>query len=264
MTYAEMLRANGATEEDIKVLDHPAARKAFDAQQAAWQTRFSEHDARTNEWYQTVTGLQEETNRKAVKSAAEAARLKAAILAARDTGLAEVAGIDLDAPATAAATNPASPTFDPSKYISAEQLTQVAEREGDAMAAIQDIPEEHRDLFPGQKLNWRELRREAVSRRMSFEALWSERYNVPAARQKAAETRQTAHDDKIRKEAEDRVRTEMASKYGDPNVRPLMPSNSPLAPRPAAGRDKQPWESGDRSNERVQKVLTKIYSGAPN
>jgi hypothetical protein len=53
-------------------------------------------------------------------------------------------------------------------------------------------------------------------------------------------------------------RERLATTYGNPDLRPLAPSTSPFTKRPEAGREAQPWEVGDRSNERVQRATKTI------
>lgn len=267
MTYEEYLRANGATDEDIKTLNHPAARKLFEQQQAAEAARVAAEDkvttlqTNTDNWYNNdILPKYTQTEAEMVAAKAEADRAKAVIreMAKRDAALAQVAkdmGYTVEGAPPPPNTPPNTPAgFDPSKYVTSDTLLQVAEREGDAIAIAQDIAYEHSRLFPDQPLNFRELRKEAVQRRISVESLWMDKFKVADARQRQADARRAAEEARIREDERKKVQDEYASKYGDPNVRPLVPSNSPFTVRKvevdAARAGKQPWEIGEKALER--------------
>jgi hypothetical protein len=134
----------------------------------------------------------------------------------------------------------------------------VADGEGDAIAQAYDIGAEHASLFPGKPLNMRELRREAITRGVSVEQAWQDKFGVPAAREARATAAQAAHDEAVRKEGYEKAREEFANTYGNPGARPPVSSNSPFTPRPTSGRDKQPWEAGDRANDRVRRATNLV------
>jgi hypothetical protein len=266
MTYEEMLRAEGATDEDIKLLNTPVARKAFEKQQALVAEAAVERQKaadlvkRNQEWAtqvetQNQTYLRERDTALA-NDAASAARMKKL----QELGLIEVAE-RMDPGSTAAKTNE-TPAFDASKYVDRDTLMQVAEREGDAIAIAQDIAWEHQQLFgadPAKRLNFRELRREAVSRKIPVESLWMERYGVQSARDAAAAKSKSEHETKIAADAVAKYKSENSAT----NPLTAIPtiSKTPFTGRPiSAGQGDnrtQPWQRTDAEREiaRVNKVL---------
>lgn len=283
MNYAQYLKSLGATDEDIKILDTPIARKAWEQQQAAVATaeqaradaiaRATAIEKANQDWYNNdILPKYTQTEADMVAAKAEADRAKTVIreMAKRDAALAQVAkdmGYNVESntpPPNAPPNTPAG--FDPSKFVTTDLLVQTAEREGDAIAIAQDIAYEHSRLFPDQPLNFRELRKEAVASRKSVEQLWLEKFHVPEARQKQADARRAADEARIREDERKKVEAEWAGKYGDPNLRPLVPSSSPFTTRAAdtTRAGKQPWEVGSNalSRDRVQKATTAVMQQA--
>jgi hypothetical protein len=248
--YSDFLRAQGASPEDIAILDTPVAQRAFDAQQAAAQSAIADYKAKADDWYEKVAQPNlTKAQQDAMAAQAEAARLRSLVAQSQDEGLRKVAeqmGYKLDgsAAAPAAAPKPGAADFDPNKYFTRDDIVQIAEREGDAIAVAQDIAYEHRQLFPDRPLNFRELRKEAVAARKPVEQLWQEKYGVTAAREARSKADREAHEASIRKEEREKVTAELASQYANPNTVPAGTSNSPFVPRPKAGREKAPWEAG--------------------
>lgn len=283
MTYAEYLQSLGASAEDIKTLTEgpsaAVARKAFDAQQAQVaaetarlkeeaEARVADYKKKADDWYETVAqpNLTKATS-EATKAAAEAARLRSLVASSTDEGLRKVAeemGIKLDGTRIDPNPNPnpGNPGFDPNKYFTRDEIVSIAEREGEAIAVAQDIAFEHRLLFPDRPLNFRELRREAVAAKKPVEQLWQEKYGVSAARDKRAADAKAADEARIRKEERDKVTSEFAERVANPNLVPGSTSTNVLAPRPATGREKLPWETNldgaNGSNDRTARV-TKLF-----
>lgn len=269
MTYAEYLKSLGATDDDIKVMDTGVARKAFDkmqaeltaaaAQVAASEQSKKDYEAKSNEWHDRVNTEYLSAKDQLVVAKANEAKARAVIDEAQKQGLIRVAeDLGYVTAPPKVDDKPGTSGFDPNRYFTKDDVVAIAEREGDAIALAQDIAAEHARLFPGQTLNFRELRKEAVSRKMSVEALWMDRYKVNDARTARATAEKEAYDKKLRDEGAATARAELASQYGNPDTRPLTTSQSPFAPRPAANREKQPWESGldgdNGSNDRVQRA----------
>lgn len=271
-TYAEFLKLQGATEDDIKVLDTPVGRKAFDKLQADATAAVTaaanadrarvDYEAQSNKWHDEVNTSYLTMKDQLVVAQANEAKARAVIIAARDQGLIKVAD-DLGyvtAPPAAAAPPPG--TFDPNKYFNKDDVVAIAMKEAEAIALAQDIAAEHGRLFPGVPLSFRELHRDAVARKISVEALWKERYKVDDARTARATADKDAYEKRLREEGAAAARSELASQYGNPDTRPLSTSQSPFAPRPAASREKQPWESGtdgdNGSNDRVQRATKSL------
>ena len=273
-TYAEFLKSQGASAEDIKALTEgpsgQAAVRAFDALQAQLEresaARITAETAKQqyDDWFRDeATPEYKRMEQELIVSKANEAKARAAIEAARNQGLADIAkelGYDVVSEKKADQGNVAAPNFDPNKYLTREEILQIAEREGDAIALAQDIAAEHRVLFPDKPLNFRELRKQAVAAKKPVEQFWMETYGVAAAREARAKSEEAANIAKWKAEGAKEKETELVSKFGNPDTRPLSASRSPFAARPQAGRDKQPWEAPDRSDERVRTVAQKLVS----
>jgi len=277
--YIAHLRANGATEDDIKALTEgsfaAAAIKSFDAAQASIAAEaarlkaesdaaIADYKKKADDWYETVAQPNlAKAQADATKSAAEAARLRALVVSSTDESLRKVAeemGYKADGSAALKnePSNPGNPGFDPNKYLTRDEILSIAAQEGEAIAIAQDIAFEHHQLFPDKPLNFRELRKEAVAAKKPVEQLWMERYGVPAAREARAAAATKANEDRIRKEERDKVTAELASQYGNPNMVPPSTSTNVFVPRPKAGREKAPWEAGldgeNGSGDRVSRA----------
>ena len=255
MTYAEFLAAQGASADEIKVLDVPVARKAWEASETARAAAQKEStDLRT--WYndQAVPAYKKmEADMMSAK--ADAARNAALVQAASDQGLLEIAKNAGIKPEDVA--KPAVPAADMSKYPTWEQVQQLAEREGEAIATMGRLVQEDQLLFGvDHQVDWPALRREAVTARVNLEQHWMSKYGVQAAREARAKAQRDAAEQKIRDDERSKVQAEFASRYGNPDARPLVPSRNPLAPRAESGRDKQPWETdeGSLTKNRVQRA----------
>lgn len=268
MTYAEYLKSQGASEEDIKLLDHPLARKAYTESQDKLAAAEAARTAAVTDvqnfqkWHDDIANpayikMQNEL----IAAKGNEARAAAALKAAQEQGLIEVAanaGYVTEPPAA----NGAPAGFDPSKFVTQERLQEVAAIEGDAIALAQDIAYEHRILFPDKTINFRELRKEAMAARKPVEQFWQEKYGVIAARQARLDADKSAYETRLRKEGADAKALELASQYGNPETRPLAVSRSPLIPRTEGPRTgKQPWDTSvDLSSDRVQRVTQSILS----
>lgn len=274
-SYAEYLRSQGASDADITILDTPVARKAHEAMEARIakavedaNTSITDYKTKVDTWYNdSIMPEVERTKAEATKNAAEAARARALILSSQDEGLKRVAKdlgyvVDPAAPRP----DPAAPAFDPSKYVPREELNGIADRVGESLAQMQDMVADHMQLFPGQRLNVTALRREALAAKKNVFEYWEQKYHVSDARAAADAARQKAHDDALIKQGREAATAELATQYGNPDMRPLAPSSSPFAARPSVGRDKMPWEAGQdhlavdrvaRTTKHVMETLNK-------
>lgn len=273
MTYAEFLKSQGASEEDVKLLDNAVGRRAFDAQQkaltdataaaAAATKATQDYQASVDRWHnEQILPAYQKMEADKIKSDAELARAKAVILSAQDQGLLRVAddmGYKRDPAAPAAAVAP--PAFDASKYVTQDSIKSLADNAGDGLAVLQDIVMEHTQLYPDRPLSVRTLRREAVAANKTVEQYWMDKYGVTAARDKRDTDAKAAYEKRLREEGAAAARQELADRYGNPDVRPLTASVSPLAPRAAgSGREKMPWETNDLSNDRVRKATAAVIN----
>lgn len=275
-TYAEFLAENGATSEDIKLLDTPAARRGYEAMQTQLATATAarekaEADAKAvNDWYKDqATPYIADMKSKLTIAEANVARAAEVFRQSQDDGLVEIAKklgyLDADGnpvsgaprPAASAAASVAAP--DLSKYITVDKLSEMSNSVGEGLAALQDLVMEHQQLFPGQRLNVRALRSEASAAHKPVYQYWEEKFGVPAARAAAEKAASDAHDKKLREEGAAQARQEFADRYGNPDTRPLTTSHSPFAPRPDTGRDKQPWDrQNDASSDRVSRATQHV------
>jgi len=286
--YTEYLKSQGATDEDIKTLTAGPAGKAAeaafdkalaDAAEADRLRGIAEADLQKfNKWYtDEANPAYVKMQNELVTERAARAKSDALIKAAQEQGLIQVAENQAaDAARAAAAANSGSGAnaIDTSKFVTADslaaQMRPIAEQVGENLAALQDMVLEHSALFPGQRLNVRELRKAAVAAGKPVVEFWEAKYNVPAARDAAAKAEREAYEKKLRDEGAAAAREEFASKFGNPDTRPLMPSSHALAPRPATGRDKQPWEADagtlerDRVTRAAKHVVETISAGRPN
>jgi hypothetical protein len=265
MTYAEFLIENGATPDEVKVLDVPAARRAFEKQQAAVAEAAVERQKaadlvkRNREWAEQVETTNQGYLRERDTALADRAADRARMQKLQELGLIEVA--ERMDPGSTAPKAGETPAFDPKlleKYVDRDTLMAVAEREGDAIATAQDISFEHAQLFgsdPTKRLNFRELRKEAVSRKMPVEALWMERYGVTAAREAAAAKAQKAHEEKIAAEAVTRYKSEHPE--SNPMLAVPQVSRTPFSAALPSAQQKHPWQKSDaeRDQSRVGKAL---------
>ncbi len=282
MNFEEYLKENGATEEEIKTLaGSKAARSSYEkmtqrlesaererAQAAEAAQKANEQVTAYDKWFQEkAIPERQQIENDLIAARAEAAKNAAIIKAAQERGLIEVGaaqGADVADATKRAAEAAAAAGLDPNKYFTREEILQIAQQEGEAIAMAQDIAAEHAVLFPNKPLSFRELRKEAMANRQSIEQFWMNRYGVQAAREARAKAAQEAEQAKWKAEGAKEKETELVSRYGNPETRPLVPSTSPFAKRPERGRDKQPWEAGDRSDQRVMEATKKVVSQLSN
>ena len=285
--YKSYLRTQGASEDDIKALTEgsfaQSAIRAFDAQQshlaaeadrlkAEAEARVADYKKKADDWYESVAQPNlTRAEADARKATAEAARLRSLVAQSTDEGLRKVAeemGYKLDGTSanpnpSNSNPNPGNPSFDPNKYFTRDEIVQIAQREGEAIAIAQDIAYEHRALFPDRPLNFRDLRAKATAANKPVEQYWMDTYGVPAAREKRDSEQKAAYEKKLREEGAAEARRQYAEAAANPNMIPGSTSINPLAARPTAGREKQPWEAGldssNGSNDRVARAA-KVFA----
>jgi hypothetical protein len=290
--YVDYLRANGASEDDIKALSEGsfsgASIRAFDAMQARLTAESSARAVAEkaksdyDDWFQKeLTPQWNDLQTSVTRARGNEARAVETLRELSRRGLIENAVLEGFAPAGGdggngrpgagapgpdgrrSDPNPGNPNFDPNNYLTRDQILNIARQEGEAIAMAQDIATEHARLFPDKALSFRDLRADALSRKISVEQVWLEKYGVPAARLAREKKSQDDHDAAISKAAEDRVRAEYAARYGaNPDTRLPMPSRSPFMVRAdraagSTGVPKQPWESseGELSAKRVENAV---------
>jgi hypothetical protein len=274
MTYAEFLAQQGASAEEIKILDTPVARKAYEKMEAATseaaaaRKRAEEKYAQNVEWGKEVEKLNQGYLKERDTAVIEAAKANAAFQKMQELGLLQVAE-NLE-PGSTQPKPGETPAFDPKtleRYVDRDTFLGAVDQEGNAIALVQDIASEHQLLFgndPSKRLNWRAMRAEAKERKMNVEQLWMEKYNVPSAR--------TALAAKEKSEYEARIASDAITKYKSehPETNPLMAvptiSRTPFTGRvPSASDASKPWlkSEGEREQARLAKVLPKIEQMGP-
>jgi hypothetical protein len=265
--FADYLRANGATEDEIKILDTPTAQRAYDkmveeagAAVAAEKKRLADYQVQVDDYYAKTSATAKDLENKAIVASAEAARAKAALLEAQRQGLLDVAKDLGYTPEPPANTPPANTPPNP-KWVTADDIMPAIESAGDGLAAIYDAANEHARLFPNVPFNARELRRAAVTAKKSLYDYWEEKFEVRKAREAYNAKQQSERDDKLRAEGEARAREKFASEYGNPATRPPVPSSSPFVIRKTDdGTVRQPWmkSEDENSNARVRKATENL------
>lgn len=273
-TYAEFLAENGATPDEIKVLDVPSARKGYDAMQSqaaeaiTRATKAESDKAAYDKWYKEVA---EPTAAKALaerdQALGDAAAERARVKKLQDLGLLKIAeqmegggaGGDDDAAKRAAA---AAAQPDLSKYVDADTFRQVVAREGDAIAEAQDLAFEHQRLFPDKPLNFRQLRQTALANKRSVYDQWQSDYNVATVREQRATADKEAYEKKLREEGASAERAKLQT--ANPNLVSPVTSTSPFTGRApsAQSADAQPWNKSEaeRESTRLQKGISKVLA----
>lgn len=267
-TYAEFLKENGATDDEIKILDVPSARKAYDAQvklaaDAASAAAKAKADADAyQKWYEEqglpyATRMEQERDVARAEAAAEKARLKTL----QDAGLIKVAAEDdaAKAAAAAAAANggklPAD--FDPKKYVPVEQFQELAVRAADSISLMADLQQEHQALgLP--PVSWRALKSEAAAARQDVETFWRTKFNVDAKRAEKAAADRAAYEKKIADDAVAKFRVENPA--SNPLLGIAVPSRTPFTAKPPSASDAaMPWNKSDteRVNDRIARLQQK-------
>jgi len=245
-------------------------RDALKARDSEWQNKLE------SEYNPAITKAEQD----AAAARREAADLKEQIRIAKDYGYLEgnEAEERLKAAAAAAASRNDPSGYDPKRHPTFDDVSKFAEAEGEAIALMNDLAQEYRyytgkDMFEyetqinGQMLRGaRALRHEAKTQRKPLDQYVAEKFDFAGARARKQQEAQKAHDDQIRKEADEAARREMAEKYGNPALALPTASRQPFVPsRPADG--KQPWERGSAAQlreDRIKRAASSQVSGAVN
>ncbi len=278
MKLEDALKSQGYTDADLAALQPMLAdakfRGALESQFAAVETerdKFREESTGWSKWYQDTAAPTVEKALKAEQDAkAEAAAHAARLKALQDQGLIKLAGEDADPAKVAAASATGSASLDDLRklgVVTQDDVMKFAEAEGEAIALAHDISAEYSELYGGKSLltyvgpdgqtrGLRALRREAQAAKRPLYDYVADKFKFGEKRSEvlAAET----------KKREDAIRADQRSKdiaeLANPAARPPSASGFPFVPRPN-GDAKQPWDQpGDRSNDRVNRVLQKVLA----
>jgi hypothetical protein len=265
-TYAEYLKSNGATEEDVKVLDTPIARKAFERMEAAVVAKDDEAKKAKAQadayqaWYNDkalpyVSGVESKLSVAEANLAAERTRLKSL----QDAGLLELSEQDEAAKKAAVeAEKRGAVTFDPEKFVPREQFNELATRAADSITLVADLAQEHTALgLP--PVSWRTLKAEASAANQDVETYWKTKFNVEAKRSERSATERAAYEKKISDDAVAKYKAEHPASSVNPALAFGGISANPFTGKvPSASDATLPWQRSDseKVNSRISKVLT--------
>jgi hypothetical protein len=264
-TYAEFLKSSGASDEDIKLLDTPVARKAYERLEAAVVEKENarlaaeKKTAAYQNWYEKealpyVTDTEAKLKTTEATLIGERARLKAL----QEAGLIEVAAND-DAAKKAAeeAAKRGMPEFDASKYVPREQFNELAVKAADSITLVADLAQEHSALgLP--PVSWRTLKTEASAAGQDVETYWKAKFGVEAARAAKSAAAVAAHEAKIAEQAIAKYKQEHPASAVNPALGFGSPSSNPFTGKvPSASDAQHPWNRSDseKVNSRINKVL---------
>lgn len=275
-TWREILKEKGHTDEQIKAIETAvgtssalfdeiiaSADQAATAAQARLQEA-TEKEKKINEfWDQTATPKINAAYSDVAKAQAEAAFYRTQAEEAKKLGFIKADAPGFVDPKANPNPNPnPNPGFVPNANpVPGSPQFMTVEQGMDALAGVSYLLTEHQRLFgepfPG---NLRELTAEASKRGKNAKDIWEEKYNVPKKREELAAAAQKAHDDKIRAEEAEKVRREMADKYGNENTRPQGISMHPrYAGTDAAGKpDKLAWTKQDRGQQLRDRIKEQV------
>jgi hypothetical protein len=275
MTLEEILRAEGYTDADFEtaapMLQDPKLRAALEkryanlnAENAAYK---KENEAWAN-WHkdegQPILDLYQKD---VVEAKAAVAALRERLRLAEASGFAPKGSVPEEANPAAA---PSAFDAKAHKVVTYDDMAFLADKEGDAIAMSHDIAGDYAALTGQNLVNYRytstdgrqlygmrALRQESKDHRFQGEL-----YDFVARKFDFAAKRATAHE-KTRQQAEEAIRADerskMAAKYGNPEMRTLMPSVEPFLPRAASEKIKHPWQRDpqERRRDRLEH-LTKV------
>lgn len=233
-------------------------------------------DKWSGEWLEGANGRIKAAEQETISARRRASDAEEQLKIAKDWGFIEETtrptGVTPAAPGVSA--TPGTP-FNPKdhKLVTHDDIARYADAEGRAIAMGHDLSDEYRHLTGGKSLfeyeganggrGMEALRTEAIAAKQDLRTYVAGKFDFQGKRQAMATKRQDEHDAAIRKEAEDRVRGEMAAKFGNPNLRQPMQSNAPFIPlKPKEGG--QPWEhtASDRRAGRLERAMRNQVTGA--
>lgn len=271
MTWRELLKAKGLTDAQIAEIEKTAGpaisefdnlittAEAKNQEAAKLAAEAKERDERINKfWKDEATPQINEAFAKVATAEAQAAFYKTQAEKAKENGF-----LPSDAPGYKPTENPdpkgtfvpgANPVPGSPKYMTEAQAIE-------ALTSVSFLLTEHERLFKEPLATpLEELMAEAGKRGIKVRQVWEEKYKVPERRRAIAEEAQKAHDDKIAKETEEKVRREYADKYGNPETRPMAPSRFPKYARPDGGGqpDKLAWANPEAKARFRQKIHEQV------
>jgi hypothetical protein len=168
--------------------------------------------------------------------------------------------------------------FDAKKagVVTWDEAKRLMQAEGEAMALVQDLTMEYQYLTGKSLLDYTyntqdgrtlrgmtALRAESMANKAPDIRTFAEtKFGFQAQRDRIAAEQKAKAEEAIRADE----RNKIIGQYGNPNTRPLMPSNEPFIPRPASAEAKHPWEqpAQERTRARVERAIQTQLKGAVN
>lgn len=279
----ELLKAQGFTDEEIAAnataLSDPKLRGALESGYSKLESTLSSFKAENDKWAswhasegKPILDLYEkERNDARAELAGARERLK----------IAEEAGFV----PTSSHKEPTTPTqqmqnqpFDPKahKLVTTDDIARYADLEGDAIAMMNDLSSEYQRLTGKALLDYsteidgrtvrgaRALRQEALKAGKRMDDYVADKFDFAGKRAAAADASRKAAEDAIRLDE----RAKVTKEYGNPNLRPLMPSREPFIPRNAEGKVTHPWEGdmtqAQRRTQRLERAMQTQSTGGVN
>jgi hypothetical protein len=219
-----------------------------------WKTKLD------NEYNPAITRSQKE----AEDARLEAARLREVVKIAKDYGYVT----DENTPPPPPDPKTQHPNFDPTKFVTHEDVGRFAEAEGQAIAMVADLNEEYRHLYGGKSLfdyaaqtqdgrtlrGMSALREEAKAARKPLNVYVAEKFKFSDKRTEMETARQKERDAQIEKEA---VAKYVAEHGGNPNMTIPAASRQPFIPAKTKDTD-LPWNRGtpdQNKNARIERAV---------
>jgi hypothetical protein len=250
MTELEWLKQeSGMTDEDLKKFESVLGDASFKtmltkvmaAKDAGAKAQSDAEQERLNlekQWTDTYQPELRKITQEALEAKGEAARMKAALEAAREYGIVPPETKKEETPPRAAG----SP--DPSQFVSRDDFSKLQREAGTGLAVMNDLNAEHFKLFGSPVPNMQEMidtvtRERTLGHSTDIRSVWEKAHNVAAKREEIKAAEQKKHDDEV----SSRAIKEYAEKHGDNgNVRSGRPSRYSTYDPSKMQDGSKPWQ----------------------
>jgi len=260
MTFQEMLKAQGLTDEQIKVImaDQKLAStfesmvtkaEADKTEAARLKTEAEQKDRKLREfWDKEATPKINEAYSQVASAQATADFYKRQAEEAKKLGFiaADAPGFDPkrgpDGKFTKEGEVPGSPG------LTKEELANTEKRTIDAFFAAQELSNEHLALFGAPLTNLTQHVKDATAAGKPLRAYVEEKFGFQKKREELVAAKQKEHDDAIRKEERAAATKEFQEKYGsNPDTRtPVVSQFSKYKKTESGGMDRLAWRKADK------------------
>jgi hypothetical protein len=285
MTLEEMLKQQGKTDEEIKAIITTLgpAKGIFETQMAEatrkheeatrLATEAQEREKKINTfWTEEATPQINSAFSEKAKAEAQAEFYRKQAESAKASGF-----LPADAPGFVAP-NPNPGNSEPARDHNGKFVTNANPVPGSPQyltmeqgyAAVVEtayLLSEHQRLFGEPLPDLEILMKEATQTRSKARDIWAKKYNVEQKRADLKKAAEDAHEAKLRAEIEKNVRTEYASKYGNENTRPMVPSRFPnyAKDEKTGAPDKMAWTKSDKRDKLRERIHDQVNKEArPN